>query len=52
MAKLGFIDKVKENTKDFPSMEHLLGASLCQPFANTNSGARTLMFTEHRHHIF
>jgi hypothetical protein len=39
MAKLGFVDNIKENTKDINSMEQLLGASLLQPFTNTNAGA-------------
>lgn len=39
MAKLGFVDKINENTKDLQSMEQLLGMTLMQPFANTNAGA-------------
>lgn len=53
MAKLGFIDNVKNNVsiRDINKMEQLLGSSLCQPFANTNSGSRTLMYTVHRSHL-
>lgn len=52
MAKLGFVDNIKENSKDIDSMEQLLGASLLQPFTNTNAGARKLMHTVHKHHVF
>lgn len=41
MAKLGFVDKIKENTQDINSMEQLLGLTLMQPFANCNAGARS-----------
>ncbi len=41
MAKLGFVDSIKENTKDVTSLEQILGATLLQPFSNTNAGAKT-----------
>ena len=39
MPKLGFVDKIKENSQDIKSMEQLLGVTLLQPFANCNAGA-------------
>ena len=39
MAGLGFSEKVIENSKDFKSLEQMLGKSLRQPFTNTNAGA-------------
>ena len=41
MAKLGFVDNIKENTKDIKSYEQLLGVTLMQPFSNTNSVANS-----------
>ena len=41
MAKLGFVDKIRENTVNCESMEQLLGVTLMQPFAGTNSGAKS-----------
>ena len=52
MATLNYSEIIEENTKDLPSLEHILGADLMQPFTNTNSGARKLMSTVHRTHCF
>lgn len=40
MAKLGFVDNIKDNTKDVKNYEQLLGITLMQPFSNTNAGAK------------
>ena len=52
MAGLNFSEKVEENSKDFHSLEQMLGKSLRQPFTNTNAGARKLMHSIHLEHIF
>ena len=52
MAGLGFSDKISENTKNLPSMEHMLGKGLMQPFNNTNAGSRKIMFSVHKEHVF
>lgn len=52
MAGLGFSDKIAENTKNLPSMEHMLGKGLMQPFNNTNAGSRKIMFSVHKEHVF
>ena len=52
MASLNFSEKVEENSKDFHSLEQMLGKSLRQPFTNTNAGARKLMHSVHLEHIF
>lgn len=52
MAKLDFTDKVKAASKNIQTMEQMLGKGLLQPFANTNAGARKLMHSTHRDHVF
>lgn len=52
MATFGFTEKIEENTKDLPSMEHIIGKGLIQPFNNTNSGARKILFSLQREHVF
>lgn len=52
MAGLGFLDKVVQNTKDIPSMEHLAGKGLMIPFMNTNSGSRKILASTQKEHVF
>ncbi len=52
MAGLGFLDKVVQNTKDIPSMEHLAGKGLMMPFMNTNSGSRKILASTQKEHVF
>lgn len=52
MAKLDFSDKAQAASERLPSMEHMLGKGLLQPFTNTNAGARKLMHATHRDHVF
>lgn len=47
-----FTEKVEEAEKIIPTMEHMLGKGLLQPFNNTNSGARKIMHGVHRDHVF
>ena len=47
-----FTEKVEEAEKRIPTMEHMLGKGLLQPFNNTNSGARKIMHGVHRDHVF
>lgn len=44
MAMMNFSKEIQEESKRLPNMEHLLGKSAMQPFANTNSGSRKIMF--------
>ena len=39
MAKLGFVDNIKDNSQKLDSIEQLLGGTLMQPFSGANSGA-------------
>ena len=47
-----FTEKVEEAQQRIPTMEHMLGKGLLQPFNNTNSGARKIMHGVHRDHVF
>ena len=47
-----FSDKIDEAKPRIPTMEHMLGKGLLQPFNNTNSGARKIMHGVHRDHVF
>lgn len=49
---MDFSEKVQEANKRIPNMEKMLGKGLLQPFNNTNAGARKLMHSTHRDHIF
>lgn len=44
-------EKIAAVEKDLPSMEHLLGKGLLQPYNNTNSGPRKIMHSVHRDHV-
>ena len=48
---LNFTSKVEEASKDIESIEQMLGTGLFQPFSNTNSGARKIMFGIHHSHL-
>lgn len=48
---LNFSDKIASATKDIDSMEQILGLGLMQPFTNTNSGSRKIMFEIHKTHV-
>lgn len=50
MPSLDFSEKIEQNTKNLPSMEHLIGKGLRMPFNNTNAGARKIMFGTHSEH--
>lgn len=45
-----FSSKIEEASKRIPTIEHMLGKGLLQPFSNTNSGARKIMYSVHRDH--
>ena len=47
-----FAEKLQEANQRIPTMEHMLGKGLLQPFNNTNSGARKIMHGVHRDHVF
>lgn len=52
MAKLDFFEKLDESSSKLPSVEHMLGKGLMQPFSGANAGARKIMYSTHRDHIF
>jgi len=52
MANLNFSAQIKENTKNLDSIEQILGKGLMQPFTGSNAGARKLMFSVHKDHVF
>lgn len=54
MAGLNFADQLEKAGKrnEGKSMEHILGKGLLQPFSNTNSGQRKIMYSIHRDHTF
>ena len=52
MAKLDFFEKLDDAAKDLPSIEHMLGKGLMQPFSGANAGARKIMYSTHRDHVF
>ena len=46
MASLGFSDKIKDNISyEGFKIENMLGKGLLQPFNNTNSGSRKILFS-------
>ena len=47
-----FSEKVEQAQQRIPTMEHMLGKGLLQPFNNTNSGSRKIMHGVHRDHVF
>lgn len=52
MAGLDFSDKIAEVTENISSMEQILGKGLLQPFNGANAGARKIMHSTHRDHVF
>lgn len=46
-----FSEKIDQASSRIPTMEHMLGSGLQQPFNNTNSGQRKIMHKTHRDHI-
>ena len=52
MANLNFPEKIRKATSRLKSKEQMLGSGLLQPFNSTNSGARKLMHSVHRTHVF
>lgn len=52
MATLDFSDKIAQISENIPSMEHMLGKGLIQPFNGTNAGSRKIMYGTHRDHVF
>lgn len=49
---LNFSERVEENAKDLPSIDHMLGKGLMMPFSNTNAGARKIMYNVHVEHCW
>jgi len=47
-----FNDQIEAAAERVPTMEHMLGKGLLQPYNNTNSGPRKIMHNIHRDHIF
>lgn len=47
-----FTEKLEESKARIPTMEHMLGKGLLQPCNNTNTGARKIMHSVHRDHVF
>lgn len=52
MAGLDFSNKMEEVSKNITNMEQMLGKGLLQPFNGCNAGARKLMHSTHRDHVF
>ena len=52
MANFDFTEKVEKSASKLKSMEGMLGKGLLQPFSNLNAGARKIMHSTHRDHIF
>ena len=53
MAGFGFSDKIKDVTSyEGFKIENILGKGLLQPFNNTNSGARKILFSTQKEHVF
>lgn len=52
MAQLNFTEKINEATKNITSPEQVLGKGLMMPFNGANAGARKIMFSTHRDHVF
>lgn len=52
MANLDFSEKIEEASKKLPSLEHMSGKGLLEPFNTANAGARKIMHSTHRDHIF
>lgn len=52
MAGLEFSDKIKEYSKNINNIEEMLGKGLLQPFNGANAGARKIMHSTHRDHVF
>lgn len=51
-AGLDFADRIKEVSETITTPEQMLATGLVQPFANTNSGSRKLMYAVHLNHRF
>ena len=52
MAQLDFSDKIAEASKNITSPEQVLGKGLIMPFNGANAGARKIMYSTHRDHVF
>lgn len=52
MAGLDFASKIADISKNIKSPEQMLGKGLLEPFNGANAGARKLMHSTHRDHIF
>ena len=53
MATFGFSEKIEEATSyEGFKIENILGKGLIQPFNNTNSGARKILFSTQKEHVF
>lgn len=48
---MDFSEKIELAKQRIPTMEHMLGSGLQQPFNNTNSGQRKIMHKTHRDHV-
>ena len=49
---LDFSDKIAEVSKSIKYPEQMLGTGLLQPFNGCNAGARKIMYSTHRSHVF
>lgn len=52
MPSLNYSEIIENNTKDLPSVEHVLGAGLNFPFNGLTSGSRKIMAETQRTHVF
>ena len=49
-SHINIVEAIEEVSQRIPSQEHTLGKGLTQPFNNTNSGSRKIMYGIHREH--
>lgn len=52
MPSLNYSEIIDKNTKNMKSMEEMIGKGLLQPFNNTVSGSRKILFSVQREHVF
>ena len=52
MPRLNYSDTIDQNMKDKPTIEHMLGYGLLAPFSPSISGARQILFSNQRGHVF
>ena len=52
MPRLNYSDIIDKNMQNKPSVESMLGYGLVLPFSNAVSGARQILFSNQRGHVF